>query len=75
VGGRPRARVPPVVVIDFDSLRLPPGYRIEYEATTVWALKNPDGHTVQRFSIHKSDNDHVWFYVRKDQRRRSGEES
>jgi hypothetical protein len=30
---------------------------------------------VQRFSIHKSDNDHVWFYVRKDQRRRSGEES
>ena len=75
MGGRPRARVPPVVVIDFDSLSLPPGYRMDYEATTVWALKNPDGHTVQRFSIHKSDNDHVWFYVRKDQRRRSGEES
>jgi hypothetical protein len=75
VGGRPRARVAPVVVIDFDSLCLPPGYRMDYEATTVWALKNPDGHTVQRFSIHKSDNDHVWFYVRKDQRRRSGEES
>ena len=75
MGGRPRARVPPVVVIDFDSLRLLPGYRMDYEATTVWALKNPDGHTVQRFSIHKSDNDHVWFYVRKDQRRRSGEES
>ena len=75
MGGRPRARVPPLLVIDFDSLCLPPGYRMDYEATTVWALKNPDGHTVQRFSIHKSDNDHVWFYVRKDQRRRSGEES
>jgi len=43
---------------------------MDYEATTVWALKNPDGHTVQRFSIHKSDNDHVWFYVRKAQRSR-----
>jgi hypothetical protein len=57
-------------VIDFDSLRLPPGYRMEHEATTVWALKNPDGRTVQRFSEVRDDNERVWLYVRKDQLRR-----
>jgi hypothetical protein len=62
-------------VIDLDRLALPPGYRMEHVATTVWALRAPDGRIVQRFSRYDSDNDHVWFYVQANEQRRSDRES
>lgn len=60
-------------MIDFDSLDLPQGYHMEHVATTVWALKAPDGRIVQRFSRYDSDNEHVWFYVRAHQARQADE--
>lgn len=57
-------------MIDFGTLRLPPGYSMEHDATTIWWFKNPSGRRVQRFSETNDDNERVWLYVRKDQHRR-----
>lgn len=46
-------------MIDRYSLDLPPGYYLEHYATTIWWLKDPSGHRIQRFSEVRDDNERV----------------